>query len=201
MTSTTVIAVMAHPDDAEIWAGGTLARYARQGCAAILVGTTDEMRRREAIAGAEVLGAQLHLVKKVSVSSVINLIDELNADVLICHRWDDPHPDHRRIGMLVTGAVQKAAIGRSKRIRLYVSDTYQSLTLDGSVSGRSIVNIDETFELKIRALRHHKSQPIDHFAEMASRQAGFWGARIGATWGEAFDPVPVLGVLPEATML
>lgn len=201
MMGPTVIAVMAHPDDAEIWAGGTLAKYARQGRAAILVGTTDDVRRREAIAGAEILGAQLHLVKSVSVGSVINLIDELSADVLICHRWDDPHPDHRRIGMLVTGAVQKAAIGRSKKIRLYVSDTYQSLTLAGSVPGCAIVNIDETFELKIRALRHHKSQPVDHFTEMARRQAAFWGARIGATWGEAFDPVPVLGTLPEAAML
>jgi LmbE family N-acetylglucosaminyl deacetylase len=201
MMTPTVIAVMAHPDDAEIWAGGTLARCALRGRAAILVGSTDEARRREAIAAATVLGAQLHLVKRVSVGSIINLIDDLSADVLICHRWDDPHPDHRRIGMVVTGAVQKAAIGRSKRIRLYTCDTYQSLTLGGNVPGRAIVNIDETFEVKIRALRHHKSQSVEHFAEMARRQAEFWGARIGATWGEAFDPVPVLGVLPEVTML
>ena len=37
MTGPTVLAIMAHPDDAELWAGGTLARHAQIGRAAIFV--------------------------------------------------------------------------------------------------------------------------------------------------------------------
>jgi threonine aldolase len=78
---------------------------------------------------------------------------------------------------------------------LYVCDTYNSLTISGSVTAGAIVNIDRTFEKKMEALRKHRSQPIEHFGEMARRQAEMWGARIGCRWAEAFDAVPVLGIV------
>ncbi len=48
-----VLAVMAHPDDAELWAGGTLALHAAH----------DAVRDAEARAGAEILGASLRLLE------------------------------------------------------------------------------------------------------------------------------------------
>jgi N-acetylglucosamine malate deacetylase 1 len=202
MTGPTVLAIMAHPDDAELWAGGTLARHAQIGRAAIFVECASQDRAREAAGGAQILGAQLHMTESLSAEACIELIGRLSADVVICHRWDDPHPDHARNGALVTGAVQKAAIRFQQRMRLYVCDTYESLTLTGNVPGRTIVNVDATFDLKMRALAEHRSQAIEHhFAPMAKRQGQSWGARIGAHWGEAFDPVPVLGMLPAVDHL
>ncbi len=193
-----LLAIMAHPDDAEMWVGGTLAKHARTGRASILIACDDPIRTREAEAGAAILGTELRVTTggPLLFETCLEVIGTTAADVVICHRWDDPHPDHRRIGMLVTGVVQKAAIILRKRIHLYVCDTYESLTLDSRVPGSAIVNVDDSFDVKMSALQAHVSQPLSHFSSMAERQARTWGARIGATWAEAFDPVPVLGLLP-----
>lgn len=197
-----ILAVMAHPDDAELWAGGVLAQHVKGGGkATVLLSCDDKDRIREAHAGAEVLGAELRTVDRLDLRNCIVAIEEIQPDVVICHRWDDPHPDHRLVGDAVTSAAQKAAITLGRRGLLYTCDTYESLTLGGLVPGRTVINIDDTFQIKVAALRKHESQPIDHFVAMARRQAEMWGARIGCRFGEAFDPVPVLGVLPVATQL
>jgi LmbE family N-acetylglucosaminyl deacetylase len=116
----------------------------------------------------------------------------LYRETTLCQALDNHLPDHRKVGKIVSGSVQKAAIGLQKKISLYTCDTYKSLTLTGQVPGRAIVNIDAEFDLKMRALSEHRSQLLEHFAEMARRHSRVWGARIGAKWGEAFDPVVIL---------
>jgi len=196
MTDHSILAIMAHPDDAEMWAGGTLAKHAQAGKAALLVASNDNVRIREAEEGAAILGVALHIRQELSAESCLNVIEAVQADIVICHRLDDTHPDHRRVGELVSAVMHKAVIKLQKRIRLYACDTYESLTLNGHVPGNVIVNIEETFDSKMTALGKHASQPLEHFSDMAQRQARVWGARIGVRWGEAFDTVPVLGVVP-----
>jgi LmbE family N-acetylglucosaminyl deacetylase len=64
-----------------------------------------------------------------------------------------------------------------------------------------VVDVSTTFEVKMHALRAHASQPLDHFVGMAERLALGWGARIGVTFAEAFDPVSVLGQMPGVSFL
>lgn len=196
-----IAAVMAHPDDAELWAGGTLAKHAALQTSHVIVETGDTVRIAEARQGARILGAEPHFAARFSRRWLIDQLHELCCGIVITHRLDDPHPDHARVGRLVTAAVQKAAIGVSRPIRLYTCDTYNSLCHHGLVPGRIIVDITESFEVKIAALGEHRSQPVDDFAAMVTRQAALWGARIGAKWGECFDPVPVLGRLPSTERL
>lgn len=196
MNRASILAIMAHPDDAEIWAGGTLAAHALTNAAHILVESQDSIRTAEGERGAAIINAHPHFVRRITKAECITSIRAIEPQIIITHRIDDPHPDHRRVGGIVIGAVQKAAIGSMTPIRLYTCDTYESLTLWGQVPGRTVVNVDATFEKKILAIHEHKSQPTDYFSDMASRHARRWGARIGATWGEAFDPVPVLGRIP-----
>jgi LmbE family N-acetylglucosaminyl deacetylase len=193
-----ILAVMAHPDDAELWAGGTLALHARHEQAVVAVEGQDEQRAAEAAEGAHRLGVELTVTDVITPAWCAGLLLELRPEVVVTHRLDDVHPDHRRVADAVLAAIPEAVIAAGRPLRLYTCDSYESLTLGGQVSGRTIVDVSTTFETKMHALQAHASQPLDHFGAMAERLARTWGARIGAAFGEAFDPVPVLGRMPGA---
>jgi N-acetylglucosamine malate deacetylase 1 len=192
-----LLAIMAHPDDAELWAGGVLARAAERGdTTQILVATQDPTRAREAELGAAVLGAQCEIVPTLTEEVLDGALASLLPEVVVTHRHNDSHPDHRRAHDLVLGAVPRAVIENGRPLRLYGCDTYNSLTLDGRVRGTVVVDVSEWAERKLEALRAHSSQPVEHFAAMASRMGRYWGGTRGCAWGEAFDPIPVLDRLP-----
>lgn len=199
-----VLAVMAHPDDAELWAGGTLALHARDAAVILAVPRHEPARMAEAEAGAAILSAQLHaLPNPASPAAVQELITGSRPEVVITHPLADVHPDHRQVAALVLAALPEAVISTGYPQRVYTTDTYNSLTLDGPLRAGVIVDITATFEVKAQALAAHGgTQPITgHFGPMAETLARLWGARIGARYAEAFTPIPVLGRLPAAVRL
>ena len=88
-----VLAVMAHPDDPELWAGGTLALHARDAPVTLAVTEHEAARMAEAAAGAAILGARLAILPApVSPAAVADLITEVRPDVLITHPSPTPIP-------------------------------------------------------------------------------------------------------------
>src|SRR5919108_2197884 len=60
-----LLAMLAHPDDAEIWAGGTLFKHTQRGDQALIVymaATEDSVRGEEGKRGAAILGAEVAFV-------------------------------------------------------------------------------------------------------------------------------------------
>jgi LmbE family N-acetylglucosaminyl deacetylase len=197
-----VLAVMAHPDDLELWGGGTLALHARHAPVTGAVRAHDPVRDAEAAASAKVLGIGLELHQTLDAAVVDGLIRQYRPDVLITHPMDDVHPEHRAVAAAVLEGLPEAHIHTGSPRRLYTCDSYNSLTLNGPVNAPVIIDITATFEQKMRALAAHQSQPIeDHFGPMAHNLARLWGARIGTEYAEAFAPLPILGRLPGATHL
>ena len=193
-----VLTVMAHPDDAELWAGGTLAGYTREGCdVTIAVRRSDDVRNAEALAGAAVLDAHLRLFDDVD-----DLLVRLRPELVITHALRDIHPDHRAVAEAVLAALPDAVIATGHPQRVYTCGTYNDLTLDGPIRPHTVIDVSATFATKMRALHQHRSQPIvEHFAPMAETLGRSWGARIGVQYAENFVPVPVLGRIPASSHL
>ncbi|MFC5059889.1 GlcNAc-PI de-N-acetylase [Saccharothrix xinjiangensis] len=198
-----VLAVMAHPDDAELWAGGTLALCANAGAdVTIAVPRHPEPRAGEAAAGAAMLGAGLHQINEPIAAAMRELLLDTRPEVVLTHPLRDAHPDHRRIAEALLEALPEVVIATGHPRRIYTTDTYNSLTLDGPVPAHTTVDITTTWATKQRALATHASQPVtEHFGPMAETLARLWGARIGVTHAENFIPLPVLGRLPAAPFL
>lgn len=195
---------MAHPDDGELWAGGTLALHALGAAVTLAVAEHDRSRMAEAEAGAAILGVRLHVLPGTpDADAVLSLITGCRPEVVITHPVADVHPDHRQVAAAVLAALPAAVISTGHPQRVYTTDTYNSLTLDGPVSATAIVDITTTFETKARALAAHGgTQPIaSHFGPMAGNLARLWGSRAGTRYAEAFTAVPVLGRLPAAASL
>ena len=122
-----ILLIGAHPDDADIKAGGTAARWAALGFAVRLVSLTDGRaghhamhgeplvcrRRAEAQAAAAVIGASYEVLDHPDGElddrleyrrELIRLIRSFRPDLIVTHRSTDYHPDHRFAGLLVQDA-------------------------------------------------------------------------------------------------
>jgi len=122
-----MLIIGAHPDDAEYHAGGMAGLFARHGgvvrCVSVTSGgaghhqmQTPELiarRRQEAAASAAVIGAEYvvwsnpdgGLQPALAVrDQVITEIRTFAPDVVLTHRVNDYHPDHRAVAQLVQDA-------------------------------------------------------------------------------------------------
>jgi LmbE family N-acetylglucosaminyl deacetylase len=199
-----VLTVMAHPDDAELWAGGTLARCADSGAAVTIAVPhhAEPVRDAEASASAAILGAKLYQYDQPTVTALRELLRAVRPEIVITHPLRDVHPDHRTVAETLVAALPDIVIATGHPHRVYTADTYNGLTLDGPIPAHTIVDITGTYNTKQRALATHTSQPVaDHFGPMAETLACLWGGRIGVSYAENFVPVPILGRLPAALAL
>jgi LmbE family N-acetylglucosaminyl deacetylase len=128
-----VIAFGAHPDDCDIRAAGTAAKFAAMGHAVKFVSVTNgdaghqsegggalaKRRRAEAAESGRRLGITYdvldnhdgELLPTVPVrQQIIRKIREWNADLVIAPRPNDYHPDHRYTGVLVNDAAYMVVV-------------------------------------------------------------------------------------------
>ena len=122
-----IIAFGAHPDDAELKASGVAALWAAQGHAVKFVAMTNgdighfqmaggplaQRRKAEVEECARLLGIETEVLDihdgelmptLENRKTVARLIREWQADIVLCHRPYDYHPDHRYNGELVQDA-------------------------------------------------------------------------------------------------
>jgi N-acetylglucosamine malate deacetylase 1 len=122
-----IIVFGAHPDDCELDAGGTAARWAKLGHKVKFVSTTNgdighhhmaggilaRRRKAEVEKCAEILGIATEVLDNhdgellpalENRKALVKLIREWKADVVIGPRTNDYHPDHRYTGILVQDA-------------------------------------------------------------------------------------------------
>jgi len=128
-----VIMIGAHPDDAEVKGGGTAALWAEQGAEVMLVAVTNgdaghqsqgggalaRRRAAECRRSAEILGVSWRTLDfhdgEVVPSlrareAVMRVIRQWQADIVISHRTNDYHPDHRYAGQLAQDVAYMCAV-------------------------------------------------------------------------------------------
>jgi LmbE family N-acetylglucosaminyl deacetylase len=128
-----IIVFGAHPDDAELKAGGTGAKFAKLGHAVKFVSVTNgdighwkeaggplakrrlsEVQRADKILGVACEVLDIHdgeLEPNLeNRKKITRLIREWKADIVIAHRPWDYHPDHRYVGVLVQDAAYMVAV-------------------------------------------------------------------------------------------
>jgi bacillithiol biosynthesis deacetylase BshB1 len=173
-----LIAFGAHPDDVELFAGGTLAKMAALGHAVGIVdltrgeaGTrgTSAIRFQEARKAAKVLKVKIRENLglpdgEVSLTSearnkIIRIIREFRPSLVLTHHWDDRHPDHTNTSLLVSAAVHHAGLVKIRTGQeSYRPGTILYFKLPAGVRPSLIVDVSEFDNQKMRAIRCHRSQ-------------------------------------------
>ena len=182
-----IIAFGAHPDDCELVAGGVAAKWAALGhkfkCVAVTNGDIGHSvqaggalaRRRHAEAerAARILGIETEvldnhdgelMVTLENRRTIARLIREWQADVVISHRPNDYHPDHRYAGVLVMDAAYMVQVPffapdvpplARNPVFLFAEDRFRK---PSEFSGDIVVGIDDVIEKKLAAVDAMESQ-------------------------------------------
>lgn len=182
-----ILVIGAHPDDCDITCGGTAALYRQSGHIVKFVSVTDgscghhelsgdeliAVRRAEAGAAGETLGIDYdvldfpdgwlkpsHEARRV----LIRLIREFGPDLILTHRPNDYHPDHRYTSQLVCDSaymvtvpavVPELPILRENPAIAYVADRFEKpIPFEPTV----VVDIEPTIESAVDMLHCHESQ-------------------------------------------
>ena len=183
-----IIAIGAHPDDCDFKFGGTAALFAKMGHNVKFLSLTNgdaghqsegggalgNRRRQEARKAGKAIGIAEYqtldnhdgeLLPSLQVRhQVIRAIRKWNADIVLGHRPNDYHPDHRNAGKVVVDASYMVIVPNvcpdtpplSKNpLFLYMEDSF---TKPYPHQPDIVVAIDDIIELKIDGLHAHTSQ-------------------------------------------
>ena len=173
-----ILAFGAHPDDVELFAGGTLAKMAALGYATGVVdmtrgelGTrgTPALRKREAHKAAEVLGLKIRenlgfADGDIAVTSrarlkVIRMVRKYCPRIVLTHHWDDKHPDHVNTSRLVAEAVHHSGLAKIKTGQeRYRPPTLLFFKLPATLPPSFIVDVSDYAEQRDAAIRAYQSQ-------------------------------------------
>ncbi|NIM19457.1 MAG: bacillithiol biosynthesis deacetylase BshB1 [Candidatus Latescibacteria bacterium] len=208
-----------HPDDIELSCGGSVALAARQGHEVILADLstgeassngTPEERAKEAMEASKILGAtqrvnlgfhdtKIQCEDPQQLHAVVSCVRRFKPDFVFIPHKEDPHPDHASGGELIERSLYFAGV-QGYQTGADAWAVKQGLIYIGrlEIDPDFIVDITSTFEVRVRAIKAHRTQfiggegrkptPINSpeflpFIEARSRCYGF---RIGARYGEPF---------------
>jgi LmbE family N-acetylglucosaminyl deacetylase len=182
-----IICFGAHPDDCELRAGGVAAKWAAQGHHVKFVSVTNgdighwqmaggplaRRRTAEAERCAEILGVETQVLDihdgevmptLENRKTITRLIREWNADIVMCHRQNDYHPDHRNVALLVQDAGYMVTVPfycpdtphlKRNPVFMYFEDRFQK---PHPFTADVIVSVDDVLDKKIACVEALESQ-------------------------------------------
>ena len=182
-----VVVLGAHPDDADYKVGGTAILLAKAGHKVLFVSVTNgqaghyilkgkelaEIRKKESTEAGKRFGVEYLVLDNPDGAlipslearhQIIKIIREWEADIVIGHRPNDYHPDHRNASVLMQDAaymvivpnvVPEVAPLKKNPVFLYMEDRFQK---PQPFQPDICVDISSVYEQKIYAMSAHESQ-------------------------------------------
>ena len=176
-----ILAFGAHPDDVELFAGGTMAKMAALGHQTGIVDLTRGelgtrgnavVRKKEAENAARALGLTVRenlelpdgevAVAPAARLKIIRLLRKYRPVVVLTHYWDDRHPDHINTSRLVTEAVHHSGLAKIKTGQeRYRPQTVLYFKIPTHVIPSFIVDVSGQIEKRAAAIACYRSQLFD----------------------------------------
>lgn len=178
-----VVGFGAHNDDLLIGAGGTLAKYAKEGSRVIsVIFSYGEMglpqykkkisisiRAKECRKANKILGISeviyLGLEEGTFKDSnnrpkieeaIRRILKRYKPKKVFTHSYDDAHPDHRAVSSVTTEILEKLRY----KGEIFTYQVWNVLSFRNRNSPQLIVDITDTFKQKTEAFKAHKSQQM-----------------------------------------
>ncbi len=207
MKKKNILCFVAHSDDAAIGIGGTLVKYVKEKNNIIEVifsyGELSHLRKNviikkrisEAKSAAKILGYKNVIffglpdakigkeVYKVK-DKVKKLIKKYKPVKIFTHSLSDPLPDHKAVNKAVIGVLEEM----KSKVGVYSFDVWNITNFSEAENPRMYVDISDTFDTKIKALKNFKSQMHVILQLMPSiyTRAKLHGQHYGCKYAERF---------------
>ena len=210
----TILIFTAHNDDQIIGAGGTIAKYAKQGKRVIVYifsfgeSSHPHYQKEEIIKTRVKEMLEADKILKIHASFFLGLkegdfpreferkerrkvlvraIREHNPTKIFTHSKDDPHPDHKAVNAII----RQVAKEMNYKGELYTFDVWNPFSIRHRDFPKLVVDITNTFPLKVKALKCHESQFTALLSMMPSTytRAIVNGLRFGHRYAEKFTRI------------
>ena len=195
-----IAGICAHPDDAELVMGGTLAREAARGRRIALVDLTrgesgsrgtPETRAAEAVEAARVLGvahreslnlpdARLEVIPAYK-DTLVEALRRLRPRIVILQHWKQRHPDHAAASRLIYDAAFVAGL---KNYRPDLGPAFRPQKLIYSVTMTEAMDVQPTFVVDVTTVWEQKLAAIAAPGQQAADvdcQGALVAARVAVT--------------------
>ena len=182
--SVDVLAIGAHPDDVELFAGGTLLRLAALGYTTGIVDLTrGEAATRgtadERAAEAERAAGVLRLAHRESLdlgdarlddsergrSAIVEVLRRLRPRLVLTHHPDQPHPDHAAAARAVVAAAYLAGVAKfapgADGLAAHRPSAVAHFGLPASVAPSFVVDVSDFADARRDAILCHRTQVYD----------------------------------------
>ncbi len=227
-----ILAIGAHPDDVELSAGGTVAKCVKLGYKVGLLDLTEgetgtrgtaRIRAEEARDAAAILGVSVREnlrlgdgkfeVNEKNRRKVITIIRQYRPKILLIPHWHERHPDHVHANILSREAWYYAGLAKletmqnGKKQAPWRPNNYFHFMQKYEFEPSFIVDISDVYELRVAAIKAHKSQFYDpdskepetflsqkSFLDFMETRARYYGSKIGVPFGEPFYSVESVGL-------
>ncbi len=227
-----ILAVAAHPDDVELSCAGTLVKAAKEGMHTGIVdltqgelGTrgTKQIRTHEAEEAAHILGLATRRNLKMpdgniemnqkNLRTLIALLRELQPRILLIPHFNERHPDHMHTHQLAREAWFYSGLAKintrmnGSAQKAFRADNFFSFMQKFEFIPSFVVDVSDTFELRMQSIRAHRSQfhnpeskepetilSKPEFLEEIETRALYYGQSIGAQYGEPFYSYVPIGI-------
>lgn len=191
----TVLAIVAHNDDNVIGAGGSLAKLAKEGYKVKSVvfsygesshphlkkDVITRTRYKESLRADKIIGgsgiAYLEakeggfLKDKYALKVLKEIVQKEKPKFVFTHSLDDPHPDHRAVYHAVIGLMKEKIL----TCPVFSFEIWNPLRFRGRNVPKMIIDISDTFEIKIKSILVHESQKV-------AIGVLFWNIWLKAKW-------------------
>jgi bacillithiol biosynthesis deacetylase BshB1 len=220
-----ILAIAAHPDDAELGCGGSLLLAVKKGLSiAIADLSAGEMSSRGTVASrqveannaARILGlrerrnlglpdTKIGENSTHSLSVLIQLIRETRPRIVLAPYWEDRHPDHEATGRLVKEACFFAGVAKVGDGEPYRPARLFFYMISYPFTPAFVLDISDVWERKLEAIKAYKTQfaSSENGIQTAISEPGFLKlveARaiwFGSMIGAAYgEPYYMLGPVP-----
>lgn len=168
----------AHPDDAEIGMGGTIAKHTQNGSRVVLCDLTFaemssngdvDTRQQEAKEAASILGVEERVnlafpdrglrLDREQLVEMVRMIRTYQPKVVFAPYWEDRHPDHVMCSRMVQEAVFNAKLRKwLPDMPAYTVDQLYFYFINDTHAPDLIVDVTDSIEQKIKALTAYQSQ-------------------------------------------
>jgi LmbE family N-acetylglucosaminyl deacetylase len=195
----TIAAIFAHPDDSEIWAGGTLAKHIDLGFQvnSYTFYQLTPIRRIECQNAASIIGSNCFFcpTNPYSQPDLSLFYQSLVTipDIILTHWEYDTHIEHQNIFRLCVGLIHIIAREKRKDISLLMSSTYNMLGRNLIFTPEIIFDVSKEYKTKLKSISVYKSQKPQNILEDMKNQNKIFGNWIKKGFGEGFVEYPLFG--------
>jgi len=212
----TILFFCAHNDDQIVGAGGTVAKYSKEGKKVITIvfsfgefssphlkeKVVRKKRVKESKRASKLLGeSELYYlglkegnfkeeIKERNIHDKIKkIIEKIKPDRIFTHAVDDPHPDHRAVYGFTMDIVEELNFEGE----VYSFNVWNLfLNFKKNRLPKLVVDITDTFKIKVEAFKKHKSQMINAIIPLMWNiyvQALLYGLNNNVKYAEVFYKV------------